>query len=47
MHLVGSVIRIYHDARPPERQNEFLVYVCSLFCYDIHLMGVTGTYLSQ
>jgi len=22
MHLVGFIIRIYHDARSPERQNE-------------------------
>jgi len=25
VHLVGFIIRIYHDARSPERQNEFLV----------------------
>jgi len=24
MHLVGFIIRIYHDARLPERQIEFV-----------------------
>jgi len=26
VHLVGFIIRIYHDARPPERQNRTAVY---------------------
>ena len=47
VHLFGFIIRIYDDARSPERENEFLVYMYSLFCYNIHLIGVTSTYLSQ
>ena len=33
MHLVGFIIRIYHDARSPERQT--LVFICYriLLCY--------------
>ena len=27
MHLVGLIIRIYHDARSPERQILAVVYV--------------------
>ena len=26
MHLVGFIIRIYHDARSPERQMELIVF---------------------
>ena len=29
MHLVGFIIRLYHDARSTERQTELLY----LFCY--------------
>jgi len=25
MHLVGFIIRIYHDARSPERQNPDII----------------------
>jgi len=25
VHLVGFIIRIYHDARSPERQNRYLL----------------------
>ena len=28
MHLVGFVIRIYHDARSPERQMELSISIC-------------------
>ena len=31
MHLVGSIIRIYHDARSPERQNVDRLWIISLF----------------
>jgi len=27
MHLVGSIIRIYHDARSPERQIHNPIYI--------------------
>ena len=27
MHLVGFIIRIYHDARSPERQISFVLYI--------------------
>ena len=27
MHLVGFIIRIYHDARSPEREKRCLFYV--------------------
>ena len=28
VHVVGFIIRIYHDARPPERQNPELTFQC-------------------
>ena len=30
VHLVGFIIRIYHDARPPERQIRLLYYTAML-----------------
>ena len=32
MHLVGFIIRIYHEARSPERQNQVKVTAASLHC---------------
>ena len=29
MHLVGFIIRIYHDTRSPERQIRILTLICS------------------
>ena len=29
VHLVGFIIRIYHDARSPERQKGILMYLLS------------------
>ena len=33
MHLVGFIIRIYHGARSPERQNSLLLVLCYLLRY--------------
>ena len=49
MHLVGFIIRIYHDARPPERQ---ITVVCcqSLRCnnyFDINILYGQSSYVMQ
>ena len=45
VHLVGFIIRIYHDARSPERQisnkNKVLIcqsdYICCVFSVGSHI----------
>ena len=32
MHLVGFIIRIYHDARSPERQTDINMFVLCAIC---------------
>ena len=32
MHVVGFIIRIYHDARSTERQNRVKITAASLYC---------------
>jgi len=43
VHLVGFIIRVYHDARSPERQVEQVTFVCKYLgftargkCYCIY-----------
>ena len=45
MHLVGFIIRIYHDARSPERQTEMLliyiyIYIYILICLCININNI-------
>jgi hypothetical protein len=47
VHLVGFVLRIYYDARSPERQiRSTLVYVLSLIVGSIEGKAVTSVWLS-
>ena len=39
MHLVGFIIRIYHDAGSPERQIDAQL-VLSIFRQPLHVSGV-------
>jgi len=47
MHLVGFIIRIYHDARSPERQNyadvntfdESIIMIMSNVKYMLDVVG--------
>ena len=32
MHLVGFIIKIYHDARSPVRQKFFTMLLCTVPC---------------
>jgi len=40
VHLVGFIIRIYHDARSPERQNTLFVFTSYCHCF---LSGGAGS----
>ena len=44
VHLVGFIIRIYHDAQSPERQmhNLFLVYFVKLYMFRAYLGPSSG-----
>jgi len=43
VHLVGFIIRIYYDARSPERQiRSPVVYVLSLMVGSIEVKAVTS-----
>jgi len=33
VHLVGFIIRLYHDARSPERQIHLCLFVCLFIAY--------------
>ena len=35
MHLVNFIIRIYHDARPPERQTQEKCFLCTRNSGDV------------
>ena len=39
MHLVGFIIRIYHDARSPKRQIRFFI-VCVCVCVSVCLRAL-------
>jgi len=36
VHLVGFIIRIYHDARSPERQKQWQCHCDSQYCNRLH-----------
>ena len=41
MHLVGFIIRIYHDARSPECQKvKFSCFICFLLLLCIFITGI-------
>ena len=35
MHLVGFIVRIYHDARSPERQNQVYCLLATLLDFAV------------
>jgi hypothetical protein len=42
-HLVCFIIRIYHDARSPERQTIFLILSCPYMCTDVTILRSNQT----
>jgi len=38
VHLVGFIIRIYHEARSPERQMRFLIFIFSPCIFEIYVV---------
>ena len=49
MHLIGFIIRIYHDARSPERQkpSNSIYFSLSIFLTDPNVVSRTQTWLTQ
>jgi len=45
VHVVGFVVRIYHDAPSPERQKEGLIRLINLNCS--HLYEYSDTYYKR
>jgi len=39
VHLVGFIMRMYHEARSSECQNETSLSVCCSFTSSVHCLG--------